>query len=116
VILTLAAGAMMVATSLPLAIGSAMLFGLGIGGVHVILPVAWADTFGRRSFGAIRGVALSVQVAAQAAGPLLSGILRDLTGTYRLSLVTFAALSLAAALAALLLRSPQPATSSAPST
>ena len=56
------------------------LFGLGIGGVMTLLPVAWADYFGRESFGAIRGVALSLQMLAQAAGPLVSGALRDWSG------------------------------------
>ena len=71
---------------------AAMLFGAGIGGIQTILPVAWADYFGRRNFGAIRGVALTIQVSAQASGPLLSGVLRDLTGTYVASLACFAAL------------------------
>ena len=57
-------------------------FGVGIGGILTVLPLAWADYFGRASFGAIRGVALTMQVTAQASGPLLSGVLRDLTGTY----------------------------------
>ena len=56
------------------------LFGLGIGGVMTLLPMAWADYFGRESYGAIRGVALSLQVLAQAAGPLASGLLRDASG------------------------------------
>ncbi|MBV8776752.1 MAG: MFS transporter [Alphaproteobacteria bacterium] len=79
------------------------LFGFGVGGVLTLLPVAWADYFGRANFGAIRGVALSAQVVAQAIGPMVSGVLRDATGDYRLSLVVFAALgalSIAAALGA----------------
>lgn len=79
------------------------LFGLGIGGILTLLPVAWADYFGRANYGAIRGVVLSAQVLAQAVGPLLSGTLRDWTGNYRLSLECFtaiAALSVIAALAA----------------
>ena len=52
---------------------AAGLFGIGIGGVMLLLPVAWADYFGRESYGAIRGVALSLQVPAQAAGPLAIG-------------------------------------------
>jgi predicted MFS family arabinose efflux permease len=82
---------------------AAATFGLGIGGVLTLLPVAWADYFGRENYGAIRGLALSAQVLAQAAGPVLSGLLRDLTGDYRLALYTFtalAALSVGAALAA----------------
>ena len=83
-------------------------FGAGIGGVHTVLPLAWADYFGRASFGAIRGAALSVQVSAQAAGPLLSGLLRDAYGTYVVSLTCFAALSLLSVLAALLVHPPRP--------
>ena len=86
---------------------AAALFGTGIGGVLTLLPIAWADYFGRRSFGAIRGVALSIQVVAQAMGPLLSGVLRDLTGNYTLSLECFAALGLAAAFAAVLVTAPK---------
>ena len=65
-----------------------------------LLPVAWADYFGRESYGAIRGVALSLQVLAQAAGPLLSGALRDWSGNYTLSLMVFGVLAALAACAA----------------
>ena len=61
----------------PQAYLAAAAFGAGIGGLLTLLPIAWADYYGRRSFGAIRGLALTVQVLAQAAGPLLSGVLRD---------------------------------------
>src|SRR5215467_3644166 len=87
---------------------AACCFGAGIGGVLTVLPLAWADYFGRASFGAIRGAALTVQVTAQAAGPLLSGLLRDAYGTYAASLKCFAALSLLSVLAALLVHPPRP--------
>ena len=86
---------------------SAALFGCGIGGVLTLLPIAWADYFGRKSFGAIRGIALTVQIIAQAIGPLLSGILRDATGDYSLSLWTFTGLAAAAVIAALLTGPPK---------
>jgi MFS transporter, OFA family, oxalate/formate antiporter len=82
---------------------AAALFGLGIGGMLTLLPVAWADYFGRANYGAIRGLALSAQVLAQAVGPLLSGALRDRDGDYQRALscfVVLAALSVVAALAA----------------
>jgi MFS family permease len=82
-------------------------FGLGIGGIMTLLPVAWADYFGRESFGAIRGVALSLQVLAQAAGPLLSGVLRDWSGDYTLSLTVLGALACFAAFAALVAQRPR---------
>jgi MFS family permease len=87
---------------------AAGLFGLGIGAILTLLPVAWADYFGRESFGAIRGAALSLQVLAQAAGPVLSGALRDLSGTYTLSLEVFAGLAGLAVLAALAAQRPPP--------
>ncbi len=87
---------------------AAAVFGIGIGGLLTMLPIAWADYYGRRSYGAIRGIALSVQVLAQAAGPLISGLLRDRSGTYDLSLQFFAALAAISLLAALLARPPAP--------
>jgi sugar phosphate permease len=87
---------------------AAAAFGVGIGGILTLLPLAWADYFGRASFGAIRGVALSWQVTAQALGPLISGLLRDASGSYRWSLMLFAALSFASAAIAVLARPPQP--------
>ena len=81
------------------AVIASILFGAGLGGLLTVPPIAWADYFGRKSFGAIRGVVLTVQVTAQAAGPLISGALRDASGDYTLSLWVFAAVSLAAALA-----------------
>lgn len=82
------------------------LFGMGIGGIMMLLPMAWADYFGRESYGAIRGVALSMQVLAQAAGPLGSGMLRDWSGDYTDSLIVFGILAAFAVLAALLAQRP----------
>jgi MFS family permease len=97
----------MLAIATPLeAFAGAALFGFGVGGILTLLPLAWADYFGRTHFGAIRSVALSVQVLAQAAGPLLSGALRDWTGNYQRSLECFTALSILAIVAALLARRP----------
>jgi MFS family permease len=82
------------------------LFGFGLGGIMTLLPVAWADYFGRESYGAIRGVVLSVQVMAQAVGPLLSGALRDWSGNYTDSLLVFGILAALAAATALAARRP----------
>jgi MFS family permease len=82
---------------------AAGVFGFGIGAILTLLPIAWADYFGRAHFGAIRGIALPAQVLSQAVGPVLSGALHDLTGGYVASLQCFlvlAGLSVAAALAA----------------
>ena len=103
-----AAMAMHEVHSIGMAYFAAALFGCGIGGLLTILPIAWADFFGRRSYGAIRGAALTVQVASQAAGPLIAGALRDMTGTYDISLVTFSVFGFIAAAVALLARPPKP--------
>ncbi len=83
------------------AYAAAALFGFGVGGILTLLPIAWADYFGRVHFGAIRSVALSVQVAAQACGPLISGGFRDWTGNYGAAFTCFAALGGLGAIAAL---------------
>ncbi len=87
---------------------AAGLFGFAIGGVLTLLPVAWADYFGRMHYGAIRGIALSAQVLAQAAGPLLAGVLRDANGDYRAALQCFAVLAALSVIAAVLARRPRP--------
>src|SRR5207237_4913802 len=86
---------------------AASVFGFGLGALLTLVPVAWADYFGRANFGAIRGIALSAQVLAQAAGPLLSGALRDVTGDYQLALQSFAVLTALSVGAALLARQPR---------
>ncbi len=80
---------------------SATAFGLGLGGIATMLPVTLADYFGRAHYGAIRGIFLPVQVIGQAAGPLLAGVLHDVSGNYDVGLSVFAALPAAAALVAL---------------
>jgi MFS family permease len=86
---------------------AAGVFGLGLGGIMTLLPVAWADYFGRESYGAIRGVVLSLQVMAQAIGPLLSGALRDWSGNYTDSLLVFGVLAALAATAVLAAQRPR---------
>jgi len=65
------------------------LFGFGIAGILTLLPVIWAEYYGRKNFGAIRGVTLPFQVLAQASGPLIAGFLRDWTNDYNTSLGLF---------------------------
>ncbi|MBV8167205.1 MAG: MFS transporter [Alphaproteobacteria bacterium] len=86
---------------------AAGMFGFGIGGILTLLPTAWGDYFGRKSFGAIRGMALTAQALAQAIGPILSAALRDWTGDYVTSLHCFTALAAAGVIAALAARKPR---------
>lgn len=86
---------------------SAMVFGAGIGGLMTLLPVAWADSFGREHIGSIRGITVPLQTLAQASGPLISGWLYDLTGGYDAALRLFCVCSLLAMLMALLAVKPE---------
>ena len=73
------------------------LFGFGVAGILTLLPVIWAEYYGRKNFGAIRGVTLPVQVLAQASGPLIAGFLRDWTHDYNTSLSLFTIFAIIAA-------------------
>jgi len=106
-ILTVAVLLLLGVRSAPQAYLAAGMFGFGIGAILTLLPVAWADYFGRAHFGAIRGIALPAQVLSQATGPLLSGFLHDLTGDYLLSLQCFAALAALSIIAAFAARQPR---------
>ncbi|MCB1743368.1 MAG: MFS transporter [Gammaproteobacteria bacterium] len=86
---------------------AALTFGGGVGGLMTLLPVAWAAYFGRRNFGAIRGITLPVQVIGQASGPLIAGSLYDLSGDYGVALNLFSVLAALAAAMALCARVPQ---------
>ena len=107
-LLMTAGAAMMRAVDGPaLGFAAAAAFGAGLGGIFTMLPVAWANYFGRAHFGAIRGITLPAQVGGQALGPLIAGVLHDYRGDYATGLALFAAMSLCAAGVALLVRPPR---------
>ena len=66
------------------------LFGAGVGGLHTLLRLAWADYYGRVNLGAIRGLTLPAQIGGQAIGPVVSGFMFDASGGYRAPFVIFA--------------------------
>ena len=71
------------------ALAAATVLGLGVGGLHLLVRLAWADYYGRQHLGSIRGLALSFQVAGQALGPVVAGFMFDATGNYQLPLMVF---------------------------
>lgn len=74
------------------ALGYSALFGFGIGGMLVAPPVTFANYFGRRSLGVIRGITEPFTSLGQAIGAVLSGAIFDLTGSYFYAFITFAVL------------------------
>ena len=77
-------------SSLLFALISASTIGFGVGGLHLLVRLAWADYYGRQHLGTIRGVTLSAQIGGQAIGPILAGFLFDITGSYLLPFLVFA--------------------------
>ncbi|MCS7207002.1 MAG: MFS transporter [Dehalococcoidia bacterium] len=84
-----------------------ILFGAGVGGLLTLVPVAWANYYGRANLGTIRGVTLPVQVGGQAMGPLLIGALYDWRQSYEVALLVAGALAALAGCLALLARPPR---------
>tara|TARA_A100000164_G_scaffold213047_1_gene188889 strand:+ start:58 stop:522 length:465 start_codon:yes stop_codon:yes gene_type:complete len=106
ILMALGTGSMLIIETPWTAYLSAIIFGLGIGGLLTILPVAWADSFGRNNLGSIRGISLPMQAVAQASGPVISGALFDITGNYDMSLILFCVFGFGAAILALFVVKP----------
>ena len=106
VLMALGTGSMLLISNAWTAYFSAITFGAGIGGLLTILPVAWADSFGRGNLGSIRGISLPMQAVAQASGPIISGVLFDITGDYNTSLILFCIFGFGAAILALFVVKP----------
>ena len=66
---------------------SAAIFGIGLGGDYMIIPLITAEIFGIEILGRLLGVILTAGGIAEAAAPWLIGHLRDATGSYRESCV-----------------------------
>ena len=90
--LAVAFGAASTAISSTLATGivSASILGGGVGGLHLLLRLAWADYYGRQHLGTIRGLTLPMQIGGQAVGPVTAGMVFDATGGYSLAFLVFA--------------------------
>jgi sugar phosphate permease len=90
--LSVALGAAGTALSSTLAssIIASTIFGSGVGGLHLLLRLIWADYYGRQHLGTIQGMTLPVQIGGQACGPVIAGFVFDATGGYYHAFVFFA--------------------------
>ena len=73
----------------------ALLFGIGLGGDYMIIPLMAADLFGVQRLGRVMGFVLTADGLAEALSPMFVAGLRDRMGTYRpgfLLLMTLAAI------------------------
>ena len=76
-------------SSLATALLAAATVGFGVGGLHLLVRLAWADYYGREHLGAIRGFTMSAQIGGQAIGPVLAGLMFDATGSYQAPFLVF---------------------------
>jgi MFS family permease len=83
------------------------LYGIGLGGNMVLPEILWANYFGRRSLGTVRGLGILISQALAAAGPPFFGFLFDITGGYGLSFALFGAALITSAFLSLMLQPPR---------
>jgi len=89
------------------------LFSTGIGGSGTLMSPISAESFGRRSFGAISGMGSVLTVAGTASGPILAGFLYDATRAYTLTLYIFTGIAAGSVLLLMLAGRPAPRASMA---
>ncbi len=70
------------ANNIPIMVLSMAVFGLGIGGMMFLQNFMWAEYFGRRHLGSIRGIVTPITLVIGGIGGPLAGYVRDSTGSY----------------------------------
>jgi len=60
----------------------AVIFGIGLGGDYMIIPLMAGDLFGVRTVGRVMGIILVADGIAEASMPMLVGAIRDSAGNY----------------------------------
>ena len=80
---------------------SAAIFGIGLGGDYMIIPLMTAEIFGIEILGRLLGVILTAGGIADGAAPWLTGRLRDATGSYSESCFVLVGIALLGGLAVL---------------
>ena len=87
----------------------ALVFGIGLGGEYMVIPLMAAELFGVRVLGRAMGVVLTADGVAEALAPVLVGRMRDVTGSYATGFAAVIGFALAGAIAvAFLPRTPSP--------
>jgi sugar phosphate permease len=85
----------------------ALVFGLGLGGEYMVIPLMAAELFGVRVLGRVLGVIVTADGVAEALAPVIVGRLRDVSGSYATGFATLVGFALVGAAAVALL--PRPA-------
>jgi len=82
----------------------AVIYGFAHGGVFALISPLIAELFGLSSHGVIFGIIIFSGTIGGATGPLLAGRIFDVTGSYQLAFLIFAAVGVMALILSLLLR------------
>jgi len=82
---------------------AAALFGIGLGGDYMIIPLMTAEIFGVRILGRLMGVLLTAGGVVEGLSPWWIGHLRDTTGSYYYGCLALVAMALCGALAVVFL-------------
>ena len=90
-------------TTRPILYVSAAIFGVGLGGDYMVIPLMTAEIFGIEILGRLLGVILTAGGIAEAAAPWMIARLRDTTGSYRESCFVLVGIALLGGLAVLAL-------------
>lgn len=93
-------------TPLTLMLGISVV-GFTFGGMLTLFPAATADYFGIKNFGVNYGMLITAWGIGGVFGPLVGGMVRDLTGTYTISYTVSAALGAMGAIISLTTKSPK---------
>lgn len=104
-----AMGMLIFADDIPTAIAFGVVFGLGTGGWTVAQVVLFANYYGRRHLGAIRGLSQLLSGPVAATGAILAGWIYDVRESYTLAFVIFLGALIVALLAVALAKPPRKA-------
>jgi cyanate permease len=63
----------------------AIFFGMGLGGGAVLVPLLIGECFGLRAFGTVLGLVMISATLGAASGPVVTGRIFDVTGSYTLA-------------------------------
>jgi MFS family permease len=81
----------------------AVIFGIGVGGDYMIIPLMAAELFGVRVLGRLMGVILTADGIAEATAPMLVGYLYDVTKGYEIGFIVMIIMAVLGAVAVALL-------------
>jgi MFS family permease len=91
------------ASSQPVLYLFAILFGIGLGGDYMIIPLMAAELFGVKVLGRLMGVVLTADGVAEALAPMMVATTRDSSGSYAIGFTALMIIALIGALAVALL-------------